>query len=55
MMVYYGVEGAMYEVKDGKIETKPEVKELMNTDREKYNQIYGGADDGLLWCGGRHV
>jgi putative aldouronate transport system substrate-binding protein len=43
-MVYYGVEGAMYEVKDGKIETKPEVKELMNTDREKYNQIYGGAD-----------
>ncbi|OUN24982.1 extracellular solute-binding protein [Blautia sp. An81] len=42
--LYYGVEGAMYQVRDGEIITKPEILELLNTDRKKYDELYGAAD-----------
>lgn len=42
--IYYGVEGPMYEEKDGIIQVKEEVKELLNTDRKAYDEQYG-ADD----------
>lgn len=43
-IIYLGVEGETYDVVDGKPVLKEEVKELLNTDREKYDAIYG-ADD----------
>jgi putative aldouronate transport system substrate-binding protein len=43
-MVYLGVEGITYDMVDGKPVIKPEVLELLNTDRATYDQIYG-ADD----------
>lgn len=44
MMTYLGVEGKTYDFVDGKPVLKPEVKELLDTDRETYDRIYG-ADD----------
>ena len=43
-MVYLGVEGVTYDVIDGKEVVKPEVRELLNTDRAAYDELYG-ADD----------
>ena len=43
-MVYLGVEGLTYDMVNGKPLTRPEVKELLNTDRNSYDQLYG-ADD----------
>ncbi len=43
-MVYLGVEGVTYDVINGKEVVKPEVQELLNTDREAYDALYG-ADD----------
>lgn len=43
-MVYLGVEGITYDMVDGKPVIKPEVLNLLNTDRATYDQIYG-ADD----------
>lgn len=43
-MIYYGVEDAMYEIRNGEIVTKPEILELLNTDRKKYDKFYGAAD-----------
>lgn len=42
--VYLGVEGVTYDIVDGNYVLKPEVQELLNTDRYTYDQIYG-ADD----------
>ena len=42
--VYLGVEGVTYDVLDGKYVLKPEVQELLNTNRIMYDQVYG-ADD----------
>lgn len=46
-MVFLGVEGSMYEMKDGKAKTKPEVKALLYSDRKAYDRKYGG--DNTYW------
>ena len=43
-MIYLGVEGKTYDIVDGKPVVKPEVKELLDTNREEYDRLYG-ADD----------
>ena len=43
-MVYLGVEGQMYEMKDGVPVIKKEVQDLLLTDRTKYDELYGGND-----------
>ncbi|MBO7356898.1 MAG: extracellular solute-binding protein [Lachnospiraceae bacterium] len=43
-LLYLGVEGVTYTEEDGKIEIVPEVKELLNRDREEYDEKYA-ADD----------
>ena len=43
-LVYLGVEGVTYDVIDGKEVVKPEIIELLNTDRTTYDALYG-ADD----------
>ncbi len=43
-MVYLGVEGEMYEMKDGVPVINKEVQELLLTDRAKYDALYGGDD-----------
>ena len=43
-MVYLGIEGVTYDVIDGREVVKPEVLELLNTDRTAYDDLYG-ADD----------
>ena len=43
-MVYLGIEGLTYDVIDGREVVKPEVMELLNTDRTAYDELYG-ADD----------
>ncbi len=42
--VYLGVEGVTYDVVDGKEVVKPQVQQLLDTDRAAYDAIYG-ADD----------
>lgn len=42
--IFLGVEGVTYDEVDGKYVIKPEVQELLNTNREEYDRIYG-ADD----------
>lgn len=44
MITYLGVEGVTYDLVDGKPFLREEVQELLNTDRETYDKIYG-ADD----------
>lgn len=43
-LIYLGVEGVTYDIVDGEPVIKPEVKELLNTNRAAYDRIYG-ADD----------
>ncbi len=43
-MIYLGVEGKTYDIVDGEPVIKPEVKELLDTNREEYDRLYG-ADD----------
>ena len=43
-LVYLGIEGLTYDVIDGKETVKPEIIELLNTDRTTYDELYG-ADD----------
>ena len=43
-VTYLGVEGITYDTVDGKPVLKKSVKELLNSDRRRYNEIYG-ADD----------
>lgn len=43
-MIYLGVEGEMYDVVDGRPVIRPEIKELLDTNREEYDRLYG-ADD----------
>ncbi|MCR5753331.1 MAG: extracellular solute-binding protein, partial [Acetatifactor sp.] len=43
-MVYLGVEGVTYDVVDGQPVLKEKVKKLLNTNRQKYDALYG-ADD----------
>lgn len=43
-MIYLGVEGVTYDMVDGQPVIKPEVKEVLNTNRTEYDRIYG-ADD----------
>ncbi len=44
MLTYLGVEGVTYDMVDGKPVVRPEVEQLLNTNREEYDRIYG-ADD----------
>lgn len=44
MITYLGVEGVTYDLVEGKPVLKEEVQELLNTDRETYDKLYG-ADD----------
>ena len=44
LMTYLGVEGKTYDMVDGKPVIKPEVRDVLNTDRRKYDKLYG-ADD----------
>ena len=46
-ITYLGVEGITYDVTDGKYVEKPEVVELLNTDRVQYDMIYGA--DNAYW------
>lgn len=46
-LTYLGVEGEMYDWLDGKPVMKEEVRELLNTDREEYDRIYGA--DNAYW------
>lgn len=43
-LIFLGVEGETYDVINGEYVIKPEVLDLLNTDRETYDQKYG-ADD----------
>lgn len=44
MLIYLGVEGVTYDMEDGKPVLKEDVKKVLDTDRETYDQLYG-ADD----------
>ena len=44
MITYLGVEGITYDIIDGQVVVKEEVKQILNTDRMTYDQMYG-ADD----------
>lgn len=44
LITYLGVEGETYDMVDGKPVTKPEIQEILSTDREQYDKLYG-ADD----------
>lgn len=43
-LIYLGIEGVTYDMKDGHPVVKEEIRELLNSDRKTYNAIYG-ADD----------
>ncbi len=47
MMTYLGVEGVTYDMVDGKPVLKDEVRELLDTDRETYDKLYGA--DNAYW------
>lgn len=44
---FLGVEGVTYDEVDGKLQVRKEIQELINTDRAKYDQLYGG--DSAYW------
>lgn len=43
-ITYFGVEGVMYDIIDGEYVIKPEVREVLDSDRVLYDRLYG-ADD----------
>lgn len=47
MLTFLGVEGETYDMVDGKPVLRDEVKELLDTDREAYDRIYGA--DNAYW------
>ena len=44
MLTYLGVEGVTYDIIDGKPVVRGDILQLLNTDRKKYDEVYG-ADD----------
>lgn len=44
MMIYLGVEGVTYDIVDGEAVVRDDVKEILDSDREMYDRLYG-ADD----------
>ena len=46
-ITYLGVEGVTYDMADGKPVIKEEVKKLLNSDRKKYDELYGA--DNTYW------
>lgn len=44
MLTYLGVEGVTYDIIDGKPVVRDDILDLLNTDRKKYDEVYG-ADD----------
>lgn len=47
MLTSVGVEGETYEIVDGKVVLKEEVRNILNTDRLKYDALYGA--DNAYW------
>lgn len=47
LMLYKGVEGVTYDWVDGEVVLKPEVEELLLTDRNEYDRLYGA--DSAYW------
>jgi len=47
LMLYKGVEGVTYDLVDGEIVLKPEVEELLLTNRNEYDRLYGA--DSAYW------
>ncbi|MDD6304216.1 MAG: extracellular solute-binding protein [Lachnospiraceae bacterium] len=46
-LTYLGVEGETYDMQDGVPVLKDEVKQLLDTDRNKYDEVYGA--DNMYW------
>lgn len=46
-MTYLGVEGVTYDVVNGEVVRNPEVEQLLNEDRNQYDQLYGA--DNAYW------
>lgn len=46
-LICYGVEGEMYQMDGDTLVRNPEIVELVNTDRSKYNELYGA--DSTYW------
>ena len=46
-ITYLGIEGVTYDVVEGKYVVKPEVRQLLNTDRVRYDTLYGA--DNAYW------
>ena len=46
-ITYLGIEGVTYDVVEGKYVVKPEVRQLLNTDRVRYDMLYGA--DNAYW------
>ena len=46
-ITYLGIEDITYDVVDGKYTLKPEVRQLLNTDRVRYDMLYGA--DNAYW------
>lgn len=46
-LTYLGIEGTTYEMVDGKPVLKPKVKELLSTDKEAYDSLFGA--DNAYW------
>lgn len=44
---FLGIEGVTYDQIDGKLKVRKEIQELINTDRAKYDQLYGA--DSAYW------
>lgn len=51
-MMYFGVEGEMYDEVDGEPVVKEEVEKLLNTNRIEYDRVYGGND--MYWMLGNY-
>lgn len=45
--IYFGVEGITYDIVDGEYVLKPEVQELLDTDRVRFDRLYGA--DNTYW------
>lgn len=46
-LIYLGIEGVTYDVVDGRCVVKPGVREVLNTDRIRYDMLYGA--DNTYW------
>ena len=47
LILYKGVEGVTYDLIDGEVVLKPEVEEILLTNRKEYDELYGA--DSAYW------